>query len=217
MKIRPGLSVFPASDSSTGISATIVAVFNQITKFAIPSGVTINSATLGPINGGIDANPDAGYFVAKADVPSSAWADPPVPFDPVTALSHTKLIAIPGTAPAARGDNASNTVRFGMIGTGSEAADSGNTQYPGGSAVQPPSIFLNLTAPANLPAGTKLSTKFAGQLPAGTFNGSQPNNFPAPTNITVDRTNFSSSDTTWTSPTYVNYVYTTALGGVIKI
>ncbi len=213
IKIRPGVAIYPGSDTSTGITATIVAVYNQVTRFQLPPNVTINSATLGPINGNIDANADAGYYVAPANVPSSAWANPPTPFDPVTQLTHDKLLAIPGTAPAVK-FNATNIVRFGMIGTGTESS---GTVYAGGSAVQPPSIFLNVTAPTNVAAGAVLSTTFTGSLPSGNFTTGQPNNFPAPNAITVDQANLTSSDTVWSSPTYVNYVYTTALGGLIKI
>ena len=76
---------------------------------------------------------------------------------------------------------------------------------------------MNVTAKPTVAAGSDLGIKLAGQLPAGSFTGTQPGNFPAPTTITVNRTNSTSSDTTWTDPSYVNYVYTTALGGLIQI
>ncbi|HWS46374.1 MAG TPA: PKD domain-containing protein [Acidimicrobiia bacterium] len=212
IKIKQPFSAFPAADNSTGIAATIVAVYNEITRWKLPAGLQINSVSLAPIDGNLGANADAGYYVAPADVPKVS-GNPDPSFDPLT-LPAAKRIAIPGTAPVAYVDSSTNIVRMAMLGTGNESS---GTVYPGGSIVQPPALTINVTAKTSVAAGTDLGIKVAGSLPGSNFTGGQPGNFPAPNTITVNQANATSSDTTWTDPSYVNYVYTTALGGLIKI
>ncbi|HEX4492632.1 MAG TPA: hypothetical protein VH914_15600, partial [Acidimicrobiia bacterium] len=216
IKVKQPYSSFPSSDSSTGISATIVAIYNQISRWKLPTGLTISSVSLAPINGDVGANADAGYYIAPANIPAvdkQSNGEVIEGFDPLT-LPASSRVAIPGTAPAALIDSATNTVRMGMVGTGTESS---GTVYAGGSIVQAPAVTLHVTASSAVAAGSDLGIKMAGSLPAGTFTGSEPNNFPAPAAITVNQATLTSSDTVWTDPSYVNYVYTTALGGLIKI
>ena len=216
IKVRTPPAFFPRDDRSTSFTATIVHVYNQLTKFQVPSGLTINSVSLGPINGNVEANPDAGYYVDKANVPHSVISGvgdlPNENFDPMT-LPASQRLPIPATAPSANFDPATNVVRLGLLGT-----DGNSGEYAGGSALQSPSLFINVTATA--PPGTNLSLKLAGSLPGAeprNYTGSQPGNFDPPASITINRTSLTSTDTVWTDPSYTNYVYTTALGGLITV
>jgi len=120
IKIKQPFSGFPSQDTSSGTTATIVAIYNQISKWKLPAGLTINSASLAPIDGNTGANADAGYYVLPADVPkvviSGKGTYPDPNFDPLT-LPANKRVAIPGTAPAVLFDNTTNVVRMGMLGT----------------------------------------------------------------------------------------------------
>ncbi len=222
IKVRQPPGLYPRTDTSSGIAATIQKVYNQITKFQVPQGLTINSASLGPIDGNMEANPDAGYYVAPANVPHGTVTGvgdiPNEDFDPMT-LPASQRLPIPSTggtvAPAAFFDPATNVVRIGVLGNGTDETAG---DYAAGSALQTPTLFINVTATAA--AGTNLSLKLAGQLPGAeprNYTGSQPGNFASPQNIVVNRTNSTSTDATWTDPSYVNYVYTTALGNLIKV
>ena len=111
-------------------------------------------------------------------------------------------------------------------------SSTGTTQFKGGSALQGPTVTLNVTATA--PQTTDLQIKLGGQLP-GTeprnYGGAQPGNFAAPCQHRHRRarpppppffsTNglkyTSSNDTVWTDPTYLNTVDTSALGGLIHV
>ena len=46
IKIRPDVSLYPRTDSSTGIAATINYIYNQMSSYQLPSGLAINSVTL---------------------------------------------------------------------------------------------------------------------------------------------------------------------------
>ena len=137
IKIKQPFSGFPRTDTSV-TTATIVAVYNQITKWQLPAGLTINSVSLAPINGDTTTNADAGYYVAPADVPTVTIPGqgqiPDPNFDPMT-LPAAKRISVPGTAPASFFDPATNVVRIGVLGTGTESTGS---VFAGGSIVQPP-------------------------------------------------------------------------------
>jgi hypothetical protein len=70
IKIRPDVSLYPRDDRSSGVTATIQNIYNQMSSYLIPAGLTINSVTLGPVDGNVEANPDAGYYVLPANVPT---------------------------------------------------------------------------------------------------------------------------------------------------
>ena len=70
-------------------------------------------------------------------------------------------------------NTSTNRIYTTLLGTGAQ-----NGEYAGGSAVQGPTVTINVTATA--PAGTDLQMKLAGQLPGSeprNYTGSQPGNF----------------------------------------
>jgi hypothetical protein len=228
IKIRPDVSLYPRTDASSGVTATINNIYDQVSGYQLPAGLTINSVTLGPINGNMEANADAGYYVDRANVPHSnvsGVGDIPDPnFDPMT-LPPAQRLAIPGTTPNAFWNTTTNRVYESAVGT---HAGGSSQEYKGGSALQQPTITINVTATAA--AGTNLQTKLAGILPAGSFTGGQPNNFPAPSSSasltsvaasapwsSTNGSRWAYSDSVWTDPTYLNTVDTTALGGIIHV
>src|SRR5689334_1676705 len=102
IKIRPDVSLYPRTDTSTGTTATIQYIYNQMSGYQLPTGLTINSVTQGPSNGNVEANPEAGYYVNAANVPHSVVSGqgdvPNEGFDPMT-LPAAQRLPIPGTAP----------------------------------------------------------------------------------------------------------------------
>ncbi len=230
IKIRPDVSLYPRDDRSTGITATINYIYNQLSTYQLPAGLTINSVTQGPVNGNVEANPEAGYYVDRANVPHSVISGvgdlPNEGFDPMT-LPASQRLPIPGAAPNAFWNTSTNRVHTTLLGS-----SSGTTEYKGGSALQGPTVTMNVTATAA--AGTDLQLKLGGQLPGSEprpYNGSQPGNFSAPSSgATLTSTAavapwFSTNglrwvygnDTVWTDPSYLNTVDTTALGGLIHV
>ncbi|HEY3831251.1 MAG TPA: hypothetical protein VGO03_03080 [Acidimicrobiia bacterium] len=203
IKIHPRLSIFPASSAAPIGTATVNYVYDNVSSYTLPASLHVNSVSMAPSDGNIAANPDAGYFVAKANVPASAWADPPTPFDPTTQLPAADLVAIPGTTPSVLLDTSTNTVRYGLLG------NSGSKIFPGGSAVQAPAITISVTAPTNVAAGTALSMVYAGTPPGGNFTGSQAGNFTEPSTFSVNTSTLQSSDTTWINPSFLTIVNAT--------
>ena len=121
----------------------------------------IDNVTEGPINGNVEANPEAGYYVDAADVPHGVVdgvGDVPTEgFDPMT-LPASQRLAIPGTAPNAFWNTSTNRVYTTLLGS-----STGTTQFKGGSALQGPTVTLNVTATA--PQTTDLQIKLGGHLP----------------------------------------------------
>ena len=230
LKIRPDVSLYPRTDTSSGIAATIVNIYNQMSSYRLPSGLTINSVSLGPIDGSVENNPDAGYYVVPANVPhgtvSGVGDVPNEGFDPLT-LSAAQRLAVPGVTPSAFWNTSTNRIYTTLIGSG---ADNG-AYFPGGSALQGPSIFVNVTATAT--PGNHLQVTLGGQLPGSeprNYTGSQPGNFAAPSSSatftstaatapwgSTNGTRYVYTDSVWSDPTYLNTVYTTALGGIVKV
>ena len=95
IKIRPDVSLYPCTDSSTGIEATIQYIYNQVSSYLVPAGLSINSVSQGPINGNVEANPDVGYYVDAANVPHSVVSGvgdvPTEGFDPMTLPASQRL------------------------------------------------------------------------------------------------------------------------------
>ncbi len=179
IKIRPDVSLYPIDDRSTGITATITNIFNQVSAYQLPAGLTINSVSQGPVNGNVEANPDAGYYVNKANVPHaviSGVGDQPIPgFDPMT-LPASQRLAIPGIAPNAFWNTATNRVSTTLLGSGTTSGE-----YAGGSALQGPTVTINVTSTGF--AGNDLPVTLGGQLPGSeprNYTGTQPGNIPAP-------------------------------------
>jgi hypothetical protein len=231
IKIRPSVSLYPRDDRSTGITATINNIYNQVSGYQLPPSVQINSVTLGPINGNVEANAEAGYYVNRDNVPHSVVSgvgDIPDPnFDPMT-LSPSLRLPIPGIAPNAYWNTSTNRVYTTLLGTGA----GGSTQeYRGGSALQGPTVTINVTAIGD--PGDDLQVTLAGQLPGSeprNYFGAQPSNFPAPASsaaitsasavapwFSTNGTRYIYTDSVWPDPSYLNTVHTTALGGLITV
>ncbi|HEY1739846.1 MAG TPA: hypothetical protein VGI86_14110, partial [Acidimicrobiia bacterium] len=201
--IHPRLSIFPASSAAPIGTATVNYVYDNVSSYTLPASLHVNSVSMAPSDGNIAANPDAGYYVAKANVPASAWADPPTPFDPTTQLPAADLLSIPGTTPSVLLDTSTNTVRYGLLG------NSGSKIFPGGSAVQAPAITISVTAPTNVAAGTALNMVYAGAPPGTNFTGAQAGNFTEPSTFTVNTGTLQSSDPTWINPSFLTIVNAT--------
>ena len=135
IKINPRLSIFPASSAAPIGTATVNYVYDNVSSYTLPASLHVNSVTMAPSDGNIAANPDAGYYVAKANVPASAWATRRRRSTRPPQLPAADLLAIPGTAPSVLLDTSTNTVRYGLLG------NSGSKIFPGGSAVQAPAIY----------------------------------------------------------------------------
>jgi hypothetical protein len=191
IKIRQHVAAFPQKQATgNGIfpQATIYNVWGSAFGYQLPAGLTINSVTQAPINGNTNANADAGYYVAAANVPqvqdpnNSLNVGPDPNFDPLT-LDPSKRVAIPGIAPNAYWNTTTNRVYTTLLGDNTAGSSTTSNNYQGGSMVQAPTVTVNVTANANLAAGSHLNVTLAGSLPAGgSFTGSQPGNFPAPVN-----------------------------------
>ena len=115
----------------------------------------------------------------------------------------------------------------------SATVDSGTNEFAGGSALQGPTITVNVTATSAI-AGTDLQVKLgrsaarqrAAQLhrhPARQLPGAgEQRTLPSVVGdgaVGVDQRHavHLHGDTTWTDPTYLNTVYTTALGGLVNV
>ena len=199
IKIRPDVSGFPekqATGNGLAPQATVYNIWGSASGYQLPAGLAINNVTLGPVDGSVGTNPDAGYYVSNTNVPqvTNGYNVGPDPtFDPLT-LAPSKLVAIPGVAPDAYWNTSTNRVYTTLL--GSNAAGTSSTgEFHGGSMVQGPTVTVSVTATAN--PVTNLAVTLAGSLPAGSFTGSQPGNFPAPVN---GSTGGSLASTTATSP-----------------
>ena len=83
------------------------------------------------------------------------------------------MLAIPGVAPNAFWNTSTNRLYTTLLGS-----STGTTQFKGGSALQGPTVTLNVTATA--PQTTDLQVKLGGQLPGSeprNYTGAQPDNF----------------------------------------
>src|SRR5262249_26147566 len=184
IKIRPDVSGFPQKQATgNGIApqATVYNVWGQASGYQIPAGLTINTVTLGPSDGSVFTNPDAGYYVSNTNVPQGTngyHVGPDPNFNPLTP-HPSKLVQIPGVAPSAYWNTSTNRVYEALLGTNA-AGNSSSGEYHGGSMLQGPTLTVNVTATAD--PVTNMAVTLAGSLPAGNFTGSQPGNFPPPVN-----------------------------------
>ena len=229
IKIQPALSKYPRTDSSSGTTATVRNVYNNVSSYLMPPGVVINSVSLAPIDGNTDANADAGYYVAKENVPhgnvSGVGDVPNEDFDPLTDVPASQRISVPGIAPSAYWNTSTNRVYQALLGSGTGGS---GLEYQGGSVMQAPAMTVNVTATTAL-AGTDLQVKLGGQLPGSeprNYMGSQPGNFPAPDSgatltstpasapwgsTTANRYVWSDGATKWPDPTFLTTVQVFAI------
>ena len=94
-----------------------------------------------------------------------------------------------------------------MLGSNSAGSSPTNKEYAAGSAVQGPTVTVNVTATANI--GSHLNVTLAGQVPGGTganFLGSQPGNFAAPASNAIN--NSTPAVAPWNSTDGLRWVYT---------